>query len=381
VRHVALPPPGGDAELAAFVGSEFSRKLDRDRPLWELNVVEGLARRRVALIPRMHHALVDGIGAIDVGTVLLDPSAEPIDIPPPEGPWEPRPYDRRRHLARLAATPFVRAQKMVLDTATRALDTSPRRAAEDLRRASELMTELARNRPQAPMTPLNEPISPNRRYAMARGSLDELKSAGKGAGGTVNDALLAVVAGMLRRYFDAAGLALAAPPVALVPVSVRREDERGELGNRISTVFVDLPIDEPDPLSQVRQISETMRALKDSSAVQAGALLVGATGWAPPLVSSVLVRAMGGVRAFNLVVSNVPGPQQPFYLGGSRMLEVFPIVPLNPVNQRLSVGIVSYDGGVYFGLLGDRDLEPPVEVAAQALQSALDELLQAAATS
>jgi len=379
VRHVALPPPGGDAELAAFVGSEFSRKLDRDRPLWELNVVEGLAGRRVALVPRMHHALVDGIGAIDVGTVLLDPSAEPIDIPPPEGPWEPRTYDRRRHLARLAATPFVRAQKMVLDTATRALDTSPRRAAEELRSATELMTELARNRPRAPLTPLNEPISPNRRFAMVRRSLDELKSAGKGAGGTVNDALLAVVAGMLRRYFEAAGLALEAPPVALVPVSVRREDERGELGNRISTVFVDLPIDEADPLTQLRQISETMRALKDSSAVQAGALLVGATGWAPPLVSSVLVRAMGGVRAFNLVVSNVPGPQQPFYLGGSRMLEVFPIVPLNPVNQRLSVGIVSYDGGVFFGLLADRDLDPQVEVGAKALQAALDELVEAAA--
>jgi diacylglycerol O-acyltransferase / wax synthase len=379
VRHVALPPPGGDAELAAFVGSEFSRKLDRDRPLWELNVVEGLARRRVALVPRMHHALVDGIGAIDVGTVLLDPSPEPIDIPPPEGPWEPQAYDRRRHLARLAATPFVRAQKIVLDTATRALDTSPRSAAEDLRGATELMTELARNRPQAPMTPLNEPISPNRRYAVARASLEELKAAGKQAGGTVNDALLAVVAGMLRRYLEAAGLALDAPPVALVPVSVRREDERGELGNRMSTVFVDLPMAEPDPLTRLRRISETMRALKESSAVQAGALLVGATGWAPPLVSSVLVRAMGGVRAFNLVVSNVPGPQQAFYLGGSRMLEVFPIVPLNPVNQRLSVGIVSYDGGVFFGLLADRDLDPPVEVGAQALQSALAELVEAAA--
>lgn len=379
VRHVALPPPGGDAELAAFVGSEFSRKLDRDRPLWELNVVEGLARRRVALVPRMHHALVDGIGAIDVGTVLLDPSPEPIDIPPPEGPWEPQTYDRRRHLARLAATPFVRAQKIVLDTATRALDTSPRRAAEDLRGATELMTELARNRPQAPMTPLNEPISPNRRYAVARASLEELKTAGKQAGGTVNDALLAVVAGMLRRYLEAAGLALDASPVALVPVSVRRADERGELGNRMSTVFVDLPMAEPDPLTRLRRISETMRALKESSAVQAGALLVGATGWAPPLVSSVLVRAMGGMRAFNLVVSNVPGPQQSFYLGGSRMLEVFPIVPLNPVNQRLTVGIVSYDGGVFFGLLADRDLDPPVEVGAQALQSALEELVEAAA--
>jgi diacylglycerol O-acyltransferase / wax synthase len=378
VRHVALPPPGGDAELAAFVGSEFSRKLDRDRPLWELNVVEGLARRRVALVPRMHHALVDGVSAIDVGTVLLDPSPEPIDIQPPEGPWEPQTYDRRRHLAHLAATPFVRAQKIVLDTATRALDTSPRRAADDLRRATDLMTELARNRPQAPMTPLNEPISPNRRYAVVRASLKELKAAGKQAGGTVNDALLAVVAGMLRRYLEAAGLALDAPPVALVPVSVRREDERGELGNRMSTVFVDLPMAEPDPLIRLRLISETMRALKESSAVQAGALLVGATGWAPPLVSSVLVRAMGGVRAFNLVVSNVPGPQQPFYLGGSRMLEVFPIVPLNPVNQRLSVGIVSYDGGVFFGLLADRDLDPPVEVGAQALQAALDELVEAA---
>ncbi|HEV7460819.1 MAG TPA: wax ester/triacylglycerol synthase family O-acyltransferase [Solirubrobacteraceae bacterium] len=379
VRHVALPPPGGDAELAAFVGSEFSRKLDRDRPLWELTVVEGLEGGRVALVPRMHHALVDGIGAIDVGTVLLDPSAEPIDIPPPEGPWEPQAYDRGRHLARLAATPFVRAQKMMLDTATRALDTSPRRAAEDLRRATDLMTELARNRPQAPMTPLNEPISPNRRYAIARASLPELKAAGKRAGGTVNDALLAVVTGMLRRYFEAAGLNLDAAPVALVPVSVRREGERGALGNRISTVFVDLPIAERDPLVRLRRISETMRALKESSAVQAGALLVGATGWAPPLVSSVLARAMGGVRAFNLVVSNVPGPQQPFYLGGSRMLEVFPIVPLNPVNQRLSVGILSYDGGVFFGLLADRDLEPSVEVGAQALQTALEELLEAAA--
>ena len=381
VHQVALPAPGGDAELTAFVGQEFSRKLDRDRPLWELNVVSGLAGGRVALVPRMHHALVDGVAAIDVGTVLLDPSPEPIEIAPAGGTWEPRPYDRSRHLAHLAATPFVRAQQLVLETATRALDTSPRRAAEDLRHATELMAELARNRPQAPMTPLNEPISPNRRYAIVRGSLAELKRAGKGAGGTVNDALLAVVTGMLRRYLEAAGLEAGEPrdPVALVPVSVRRADERGESGNRISTVFVDLPAAEADPLVGLERIAATMRELKQSSAVQAGALLVGATGWAPPFVSSVLARAIGGVRAFNLVVSNVPGPQQPFYLGGSRMLEVVPVVPLNPSNQRLSVGIVSYDGEVFFGLLGDRDLDPPVEVAAAALEAALAELIAAAA--
>ncbi len=149
VRPATLPAPGGDAELAAFVAREFSRRLDRSRPLWELFVVDGLADDRVALVPKMHHALVDGIAAIDVGTVLLDPTQEPIQIDAPDE-WEPRPYERRRHMTRLAATPFLRAQKLMLETATRALDTSPRSAAGDLRRASELVTELARTRPRRP---------------------------------------------------------------------------------------------------------------------------------------------------------------------------------------------------------------------------------------
>jgi WS/DGAT/MGAT family acyltransferase len=377
VRHATLPAPGGDAELAAFVGREFSRRLDRSRPLWELHVVDGLAGDRVALVPKMHHALVDGVAAIDVGTVLLDPTEEPIDIEASEGEWEPQPYERRRHMARLAATPFLRAQRLMLDTATRALDTSPRSAATDLKRASELVAELTRTRPQAPMTPLNQPISPNRRFAIVRADLAELKAAGKAAGGTVNDALLAVVAGMMRSYL--AGLAIEADPVALVPVSVRREDERGEMGNRISTVFVDLPVHANDPVERLRLIAATMAELKDSAAVRAGAMIVGATGWAPPAISSVMVRAMGGVRACNLVVSNIPGPQQPFYLAGSRLQEIFPVVPLNPPNQGLSVGILSYDGGVFFGLLADAELDPPVEHAAAMLEAALAELIETAA--
>ena len=377
VRSVTLPPPGSDEQLEDLMAREMSRRLDRSRPLWELHVVDGLRDGRMALIPKMHHALVDGVAAIDVGTVLLDPAPDPVDIPPPAGEWEPRAYDRAQHLARVAATPFVRAQRLMLETAGRALDTSPRRAADDLRRATELLTELARARPQAPATPLNRAISPNRRFALARAELAALKAAGKDAGGTVNDALLAVVAGMLRRYLDGAGVdrARTSEPVALVPVSVRSEDDQGELGNRISTVFVDLPVSEDEPRVRIARLAATMRELKGSSAVRAGALLVGATGWTPPAVSSMLVRAMGGVRAFNLTVSNVPGPRQPFYLGGSRLLEAYPVVPLNPGNQALSVGILSYDGGVFFGMLADRDLDPPLDLAAQALRESLEELL------
>ena len=372
VRQATLPAPGGDSELAAYLARETSRRLDRSRPLWELHVVEGLAGERVALVPKMHHALVDGIGAIDVGTVLLDPSPQPLEVPPAQGPWEPEPYDPARHLARLAATPFVRAQRLLLDTAVRALETRPRDVAEELRSATELAVELARVRPQAPMTPLNREISPNRRFALTRCDLATLKAVGKAAGGTVNDALLDAVTGMLRRYL--AGIEPERPPVALVPVSVRTADESAEAGNRIATVFVDLPVDQPDPVERVRRLAAVTRELKGSAAVRAGAMLVGAAGWAPPAVSAMLARAMAGARAFNLVVSNIPGPQQPFFLAGRRMREVFPAVPLNPANQGLSVGIVSYDGGVYFGLLADRELDPPLAVAAGALEQSLDEL-------
>lgn len=379
VRHGTLPPPGGPHELAGYMAREMSRRLDRTRPLWELHVVDGLAGGRRALVPKMHHALVDGLAAIGIGMLLLDPTPEPLVVPLPEADWAPRSYDARRHLAALAQLPLARAQRVVLDTANRALDTSPRQAGEDLRRATALAAELARQRPQAPMTPLNEPISPNRRFATATAPLAGLKRAGKAAGGTVNDALLAVVTGLLRRYLRAGDVDLGGrEPVALVPVSVRTAGERGDTGNRISTVFVDLPVDEPDPAARIRAIGETMRNLRASAAVRAGALIVGATGQFPPVVSSMLVRAIGTLRAFNLVVSNIPGPQQPFYLDGTRLLEVYPAVPLNPVNQGLSVGILSYDGRVFFGLLADARLDPSVDVAQASLAAALDEVMTAA---
>jgi len=378
VRQVSLPDPGGDAELSALVGREFSHRLDRARPLWEATLIEGLADGRKGLLMKVHHALVDGLAAISMAALVLDPSEEPLEIPPPPEEWEPRRYDMRRHVARLASRPLAQAPKLMLEGMLRALDPDPRRAAGDMRRATEVALELARARPQAPMSPLNRPISPNRRYAFAHTDLDTVKRAGRAAEGTVNDAVLAVVAGMLGRYLAAAGPEAfpfgTRPPVALVPVSVRGASDAGELGNRISTVFVDLPIDEHDLLARIRAISAQTQELKESAAVRAGALMVGAAGWAPPLVSGLLARAMGTIRAFNLVVSNVPGPQQPFYLKGVRMREVYPVVPLNPANQGLAVGIVSYDGRVCFGVLADRDLEPPLSTAAAGLIAALGEL-------
>jgi diacylglycerol O-acyltransferase / wax synthase len=387
VRQASLPAGADEfqSELGWFVGREFSHRLDRTRPLWEATLIEGLQDGRTGLLLKVHHAVVDGMAALGMAALVLDPTEEPLEIPRPDEEWEPRKYDMRRHVTKLATRPLTRAARPVVEGMLRALDPDPRRAAADtmkaaadVRRASEVVLELARARPQAPMTPLNRQISPNRRYAVAHADLATVKRVGKLAGGTVNDALLAVVAGMLQRYLAEAGGETAADPrrspVALVPVSVRASGDAGEAGNKLSTVFVDLPIHEPDVLARIRAIHAQTSQLKESAAVRAGALMVGASGWAPPLVSGMLARAMGSVRAFNLVVSNVPGPQQPFYLAGVRARQIYPIVPLNPSNQGLTVGILSYDGQVCFGLLADRDLDPPLPNAAAGLVEALDEL-------
>lgn len=351
VRHARLP----DGDLAAYVAREMATRLHRDRPLWELHVIDGVSGGRVALLPKMHHALVDGMAALGVGLILLDPTPEPTPIDAPEFAWAPRGFDRRRHLASTAAGLGTR---LVRESLQRARD--PRGVADDLLRGTELLGELARQRPQAPPTVLNLPLSPNRAYAMRSGDLAELKAAGKAAGGSVNDAILAVVAGALHTFLGEVDRR----PVALVPVSVRSDGD-DSAGNRISMVFVELPVDEPDLATRIRTISAEMRTLKDSAAVRAGAVMVGATGVLPPLVATAMARAMGGVRAMNLVVSNVPGPQQTFYMNGAPLLEVYPAVPLNPANQRLNVGVMSYDGSVYFGICADKGVD--VEAFADAL--------------
>ena len=377
VRRTALPHPGSTADLADFVGAEASRRLDRSHALWELHLVEGLSRGRTAVVPKMHHALLDGMAALGVGMILLDPAPEPLPVEAPAEPWTPRPFAMRRQIARLATSQLTRAQRLAFDTAFRALEATPRSTAGDMWRAAELLSELARLRLPAPDLPINRPISAGRAFAMASAPLAGVKATARALRATVNDVVLASVAGMLAGYLVEAGVdpaGLPREPVALVPVSVRREgDEAG--GNRFSLVFVDLPVAEQDPRRRIAVINERTTAAKRSARVAAGSLLLDAAGVGPPLLASMLARTGGDRTPFNIVVSNIPGPQFPFYLGGARVLAAHPVIPLNPATQGLSVGVLSYDGTLCFGLTADRALDPPVSVAQAALERVLRDVV------
>ncbi|HWH43285.1 MAG TPA: wax ester/triacylglycerol synthase family O-acyltransferase [Thermoleophilaceae bacterium] len=409
LRAVRWPEPGDDAALCRVVGEAMSVRLPRDRPLWELLVIDSPSRGVTAVLARMHHALVDGIAAIGVGTIILDPTPEKLELPPPEGEPEERRLAWVRELRALmpdlgpdGATELIepllrrspeleppgraelrRLMTAQLDVPRRlaggalskgrdALD--PRRAAKQARDAVGLMRDLARARPQAPDTRLNRGIGAERAFALARGELATVKAIREAAGATVNDVILTAVALMLSEF-----LAPDVPDrtVALVPVSVRGDEHEGELGNRISTVFVDLPM-RGEPLERLAAVSAVTRDLKDSAEVRTGALIVGAAGLAPPAVSALTARALGAPRLFNLVVSNVPGPQQTFYLDGVPLRETFPAVPLNPRNQGLSIGVLSYDGSVNFGLLADAGTVSDVASAAESIERALGDLAEAA---
>jgi diacylglycerol O-acyltransferase / wax synthase len=381
VRPAMLPTPGGETELAVYVGREFSRLMDRTRPLWELHLIEGLSDDRVGVLVKMHHALVDGMAAVGIAMILMDLGPEPTPIEPPDKEWQPQPYALSQRLTKLASSSISSAQRMLIEGTSRVLDMSARSAASDLRQASEVLLQLVQSRSAAPTLPFNGPISANRSYAFTSTPFAGIKAVSKVKGGTVNDVILAAVSGMLASYLRESGVAperLKRDPVALVPVSVRREGDP-EGGNRVSVVFVDLPVAEPDPARRITLLSERMNRIKGSAQVAAGSFLVDVTGFAPPLLSSslasLLPRIQGQGPACNLVVSNVPGPPIPLYLNGSRVLATYPVVPLNPADQGLNVGVLSYNGTFFFGISTDRALDPPAARVAAALDEAIADLV------
>lgn len=372
VRRAALPKPGGMAELRELVGRIMSEPLDFTRPLWQLYLVEGLERGRFALVNKTHHALVDGVAAIDVGTIVLDPSPDGAEVELPAERWEPDEPSPEMLFVR-AASDRIRAPLQAAGRAARGALQMPRSTAGRVVRTSQSFARLAASGPTVPRTFLNEEIGRDRRVAFAHSELDALKAARRTSEATVNDVILSVATAALRRLFERRGERIPEQIVALVPMSVRRPDEDLELGNRLATLLVALPIRERDPITRLHAIHAETARLKRSEQAAAASLIIEATGWTPPTINRVLAGAMSRPLVFNLVVSNVPGPQAPFYLLGRKLEAIYPFVPLSPQNHALSIGVLSYDGGVFFGIAADRDLLADVDEFTGDLEAALAE--------
>ena len=379
VRRSALPRPGDDEALRTLVGRLQSRQLDRNRPLWEIYLVEGLRAGGFAIVTKTHHAMVDGISAVDIGTLILD--AEPTPRPTPPDSWIPDQEPSRVRLVADAVADTLRRPSQAVETMRTGIADLRTTGGRVLSAATGLGGAVANSLRPAPDSPLNVAIGEQRRYGMAATSLDDYKRIRKVHGGTVNDVVLATVSGALRAWLQTRGEAVRRGTMlrAMVPVSVRTQDQSGALGNRLSSYFVDLPIGEPDPVIRLHQVSYAMQAHKESGQSVGAEALVALSGFAPPTIHSAAARLGSSFsrRLFNLVVTNVPGPQQPLYAAGARMLDAYPVVPLAK-GQAVSVGLTSYDGGVYYGLNADRDAMPDVDVLAACIEEALSELLETA---
>ena len=376
VRHTALPKPGSDEQLRQLVGRIFSQRLDRSKPLWEVWLVQGLEDGRFAVISKTHHALVDGVAGVDIATVLFDVDAVPVEAT--DDGWTPSPEPSDVDLVAEGVKGLIRTPFTLAGRALGALQ-HPGRSLEQAREAAEGLGEVvwAGINP-APDVPLNVSIGPHRRVWWVESRLADFKEIKNALGGTVNDAVLAVVSGALGRWLRSRGVRTEGMELrALVPVSIRAEDQRGELGNRIAAMRGPLPVYVRDPVERLRIVREGMGHLKDSKQALGAEVIAGLQDFAPPTLLAQASRLNFSTRLFNLIVTNVPGPQFPLYLLGREMLEIVPIAFL-PENHALAVAIMSYNGKVDFGLLGDYDAMPDLEAFGAFVEEALDELLEAA---
>jgi WS/DGAT/MGAT family acyltransferase len=368
VRHMRLPQPGTDRQLKELCGQVLSQKLDRNRPLWEIAVIEGLRGGHFAIVAKTHHCLVDGIGGVNLLAAILDP--DPTVACGPAAPWVAKPALSTADVLRHELSHRLE-QSVRWGSRLRAWAQAPREVAGALgEQALGIGQFLGAGLLPAPDCALNQPIGPQRRFDWWSVDLDEVKKIKNRLGGTVNDVVLATVAGALRRFLGRRGQRRLPDLRALVPVNVRSSDESGALGNHISAYFVPLPVSAREPLKRYRLTAERMRYLKGSKQAVGGRLLAGT---AVPLLS-MLMRFADRVKAFNLIVTNVPGPPMPLYLAGSQLQSVLPHAPLF-VNQGLGVALFSYNGTLHWGLNADRDVLPDVGDFKKALIDAFAELL------
>ena len=373
VRRTALPAPGSDEQLRNLAARIFSQQLDRSKPLWELWLVEGLDDGRFAMIGKSHHALVDGISGVDITTVLFDLDREPKGPRPTPPPWLAQPEPTDAELLAEALRERLTSPREIA-RGVRAALRGPRQALRSVGATSKILSAGI----GAPSSVFNVEIGPHRRFAMTQAKLADLKRVKDRHGGTVNDVILATVAGGLGKYLrarghDTEGLELR----AMVPVSVRDAEEAGALGNRISAMMAPLPVWCEDPVERLRLMSERMGDLKSSRQAVGAEILTRVTDFTPPTIASQAARLQPAQRFFNLVVTNVPGPQLPLYVLGRQMESIFPMVPLAR-RQALCVGIMSYNGQVNFGLVGDYDAMADLDSFALDLEAATAETVATA---
>ncbi len=378
VRHTALPAPGSDEQLRALAARVHSQRLDRAKPLWETWLVQGLEGGRFALISKSHHALVDGIAGVDLMTVLFDATPVPQQAPYEGEPWTAAPEP---NALQLAARGIKGLARLPFELAGGALSaaTHPAESLDQLKESLEGVGEVAwAALNPAPSTPLNVPIGPHRRLSFVRNDLDDFKAVKRALGGTVNDVVLTVVAGGLRRWLRGRGVRTEGLELrALVPVSVRAKDQHGDLGNRIVVMRGPLPVYVEDPVARLRVVRQAMDGLKDSKQAVGAEVITGLEALAPPTILAQASRLQFSTRLFNLLVTNVPGPQLPLYVLGRELQDLFPIAFL-PENQSLAVAVMSYNGRMDFGLLGDFDAMPDIDELGDALRESLAELVEAA---
>jgi diacylglycerol O-acyltransferase len=377
VRHSALPAPGSEEQLRRMAARVFSQQLDRTKPLWELWLVQGLTRKRFALITKTHHALVDGVSGVDIATVLFDtkPVPEPAE---PDHDWVPDPEPSRASLAAkgvegLLGTPLRLARR--LEHGIQHPEATLRQLAEAAEGVGEIGWAFAN---PAPKVPLNVDIGSHRRFVWVRSDLAHMKRVKDALGGTVNDVVLAVVAGGVRDWLHGRGIRTEGMELrAQVPVSIRAEDERGQLGNRLAAMRAPLPVYIADPVRRLHAVTRAMQGLKQSNQALGAEVITRFNDFAPPTLLAQAARINFSTRLFNLVVTNVPGPQMPLYVLGRELEDIFPVGFLPP-HQALFVAIMSYNGGINFGLLADYDSIDDVEVIAEGIERSIAELADAA---
>jgi WS/DGAT/MGAT family acyltransferase len=377
VRHTALPKPGTQEQLRELAGRIFSQRLDRSKPLWEVWIVHGLDDGGFALISKTHHALVDGVSGVDIATVLFDLSPVP-EPPETEDRWTPAPEPSDVELLADGVKGLIRTPFELAGRALGALQ-RPAETLETVREAAEGIGEVVwAGMNPAPDVPLNVPIGPHRRVRWVQSRLADFKEIKNALGGTVNDTVLTVVAGALRRWLQDRGIRTEGVELrALVPVSIRGDDEHGSLGNRIAAMRGPLPVYVDDPVERLQVVRQGMGELKESKQALGAEVIAALNDFAPPTLLAQASRLNFSTRLFNLIVTNVPGPQFPLYLLGREMQEIVPVAFL-PENHALAVAIMSYNGKVDFGLLADYDAMPDVDAFAEHLEESLAELLAAA---